>query len=46
LALALESALPRAKLSDTVLPGTIDGLTVTEALDAVLPACGIAYRRQ
>ncbi len=41
-----ESALPRASLSDTVLHGTIDGLTVTEALEAVLPACGIAYRRQ
>jgi ferric-dicitrate binding protein FerR (iron transport regulator) len=33
-------------VAGTVLHGAIEGLSVTEALDAVLPACGITFRRE
>jgi ferric-dicitrate binding protein FerR (iron transport regulator) len=35
----------RARLDDIVLHGSIDGLSPQEALDAVLPASALAYRR-
>lgn len=35
----------RSRLDDIVLHGSIDGLTPEEALDAVLPASGLSYRR-
>ena len=35
----------RARFDQVVLHGTLEGLTVPEALDAVLPTCGLSVRR-
>ena len=40
-----ENPAVRKSVAGTVLHGSIEGLSVTEALEVVLPACGITFKR-